>query len=294
MHKWFFFFIFQVVCTASFALPQELAETPKVSCTIRGQLGNQMFIVAACVAYALDHGYEPIFPELKEARGSHLNIKHIFHRLNLEGNTKGFVEWKQKNHNALIGIYKPIPFYLNNPNIILTSFFQSEKYFKKHSEVIHELFLPDKELEEAIRKKYANELNQPITVGMHIRTFNPNPKRDATGDRWQGWGFFKRAMNRFPKNALFIICSDNPTFVEKHFPIKNRKTVLIQGNNHIWDLYLLSFCDHQIVSPRSSYSWWAAWLNDNPNKVVVAAKYNGWGIKQGRDLIPDAWTTIPK
>ena len=54
--------------------------------------------------------------------------------------------------------------------------------------------------------------------------------------------------------------------------------------NDVEELQLMRLCAHQIIS-NSSYSWWAAWLNSNPSKVVVCpAKWKGKS-----DMMPEAW-----
>lgn len=294
MYKLLFISLFFVPISYAVSYEQSAAftEKPKVTTEICGKLGNQMFMVAACIAYALDHDYEAIFPSLKDARYANLNIKYVFRKVNLEGNTNGFVKWEQKNRLKSSGIYESIPYYMDRPNISIRSYFQSEKYFAHHQEVIRELFSPDNELESAIRNKYIQVLSQPVTVGIHVRTFRELPP-EKQKERWKGWSYYERAMNLFPEDTLFILCSDRPHWVARNFPKKKRRIIFINGNNHIWDFYLLSFCDHQIVSPTSSYSWWAAWLNDNPHKIVVAPEYFGWQYRKGKDAIPESWTTIP-
>jgi hypothetical protein len=75
------------------------------------------------------------------------------------------------------------------------------------------------------------------------------------------------------------------------------------GNQSHFDLMLLSKCKHQIIA-NSTFSWWAAWLNQNPAKTIVAPKQ--WFGKEYRetgspykkrfyntkDLLPDNWITI--
>ncbi len=53
------------------------------------------------------------------------------------------------------------------------------------------------------------------------------------------------------------------------------------------DLQLMSMCRHQIIA-NSSFSWWAAWLNTNKEKIVVAPEK--WlNHEEAADVVPDDW-----
>ena len=57
------------------------------------------------------------------------------------------------------------------------------------------------------------------------------------------------------------------------------------------DLYDLILCDHNIIS-NSTFSWWAAWLNKNPEKVIFGPKrWFGEGYKHfdTKDVLPSSW-----
>jgi len=55
----------------------------------------------------------------------------------------------------------------------------------------------------------------------------------------------------------------------------------------------MSLCDNNIIA-NSTFSWWGAWLNKNPTKLVITPKrWFGSGVNHNTiDLIPETWTTI--
>ena len=80
------------------------------------------------------------------------------------------------------------------------------------------------------------------------------------------------------------------------------KQIITENNNIIevidwnsedegWiDMYLMSICKHNIIA-NSSFSWWAAWLNQNEKKVVIAPSkwQNGADIE---DIVPEEWVRM--
>ena len=72
----------------------------------------------------------------------------------------------------------------------------------------------------------------------------------------------------------------NHSFLFCPFEIDDWKQMLLMAN-----------CDHNIIA-NSTFSWWSAYLNDNPNKKVITPiwKHNNENIH--KDLIPISWNTI--
>lgn len=265
------------------------------TCKIYGQLGNQMFQTAATIAYALDHGMQASFPTLGDAINGQLNCRDVFHRLNISPfpeNTHFYFH----DHN-LISIVNNVPTYvpipdLGNQNVCLNAHFCSEKYFIKHASEIRRLFAPTQEMIDRIRQKYGALFNRP-TVAVHVRTFRPDGFEHLLNIPEQEfqWYYFINAMNQFPSTQQFLVFSDDMAWTKANFPSEGREITFIEGNSHTFDFYMISLCDHQIVSHDSTYSWWAAWLNENPEKIVIIPDRAG-GVKNSY-LLPEGWLKMP-
>jgi hypothetical protein len=109
-------------------------------------------------------------------------------------------------------------------------------------------------------------------IGMHVRrgdylrpeyrnTYAPHPA-----------AYYRAALQRLPADAAVLMFSDTPAdrdWCAENFADLGARLEISRERSDIEDFALLAACDHQILSV-SSFGWWAAWLNPNPAKRIVA------------------------
>lgn len=103
-------------------------------------------------------------------------------------------------------------------------------------------------------------------------------------------------------NPHFFIFADDIEYVKKYFKTDYDVTYVGMDKNNpdriYLDLELIKNCKHDIVI-NSTYSWWGAWLNENPDKIVIAPQpwfadresriqYNS----SDEDVLPEEWIKI--
>ena len=100
------------------------------------------------------------------------------------------------------------------------------------------------------------------------------------------------------ESPVFYIFSDDIPWCMKNLPSLMKRPLRFAENrpetdNVLTDMFLMSSCQHNIIGP-STFSWWAAWLNPNPSKIVVAPHPKLWfRDTSGRsDLLPDSWIIV--
>lgn len=107
---------------------------------------------------------------------------------------------------------------------------------------------------------------------------------------YQLWAstYYDRAMAQFPAGTRFLFFSDDIEFCKTKWYGENFS--YSTGRSEIEDLNLMASCHHQIIA-NSSFSWWAAWLNPNPNKRVFYPKnWHTDGVQ--RVGFPKEWVAL--
>ncbi len=262
-----------------------------VTCDLIGQLGNQLFQIATTLAYAWDHDLTPLFPKLNSSDYRlNYNRDRLFFRLNTSNYPRQpKAEYRElKWHSS-----ETIPF---KKDLKLIGYFQSWRRFDHHRDKLLEIFAPSEADLDDLTARYADVLSHPNTVGIHVRTFNA----DLHYSKWHpfmGMEYYRQAMRMFPENTLFVIFSDRIQWCKKHFPLFGKRCFFVEGNDQVQDLLLMSMLKHQIIA-NSSFSWWGAYLNQNPNKTVIApacwmhpALY-AFPLQHPNDLLPPDWIMI--
>jgi len=199
------------------------------------------------------------------------------------------------------GFYDPEV--LSFESMYLRGSFQSEKYFEDIAEEVRETYkFPALEKMHLPEKLYAstmdtlNEIENVNAVGIHMYRSDSRTEEElyegiCTEKYYEGAVRYIQEKN---PDSVFYIFSNEPKWVKKWVDnlIKTQITegmtrsdikalkknfVMVATNTEYTgylDMLLMSSCKHNIIS-NSSFSWWAAWINSHPDKIVIApAKWN--------------------
>jgi len=176
-------------------------------------------------------------------------------------------------------------------DIYIGALYQSEKYFENIKEVIRR----DYTFESFTVKNtpFFEQIKSTNSISIHIRR----------GDYLKNADLRDVCTLTYYKNAIQEICRriTHPTFFifsndipwcKKNLPFEN--AVFVTGNtgrDSYKDMQLMSYCKHNIIA-NSTFSWWGAWLNSNPNKIVIAPDRWFNGVDGTKDIIPEGWIKV--
>lgn len=292
--------------------------------TITGGLGNQMFVYAFCLELR-KRGYNTVLfaPRKRNSKGyghQGYELKKLFNVSETIGVgsqisdfllsiysqlIRVFPARLKKTFFKLVGVYPvsvsenfvyyPEVFTFRHRNELFMGTWQSEKYFSNAIIEVREHFKFKSNL---ISKATADVLTQMYSrnsVSIHIR------RGDYLSPQYiDGFGnictieYYKRAVEFIShkiETPYFYIFTDDKAWVSENFQIGNSCFVAHNTGADSWqDMFLMSNCKHNIIA-NSSFSWWGAWLNSNPEKIVIAPQKWWSGFEQD-DVVPDKWIRI--
>ncbi len=182
-------------------------------------------------------------------------------------------------------------------NMYLDGYWQSPKYFDAIRDVLLKEFTLKNPLS-AAAAVFAEQIQQSTAVSLHVRrgdyVKNPRVLKEFGVCSIQ---YYEAAISHIEKqvsNPTFFVFSDDIAWVQEHLPVGSQ-AIFVHGDNikDYEELTLMSMCKHNIIA-NSSFSWWGAWLNNHPNKIVIAP--TPWFETTEYDiaLIPPTWTQLPK
>lgn len=170
-------------------------------------------------------------------------------------------------------------------DIYLSGLFVDEKSVSSIDEVIRKDFSYKEKLDGS-NKIIADNIQKTNSISLHIRRGD----LVSLGYTICNSNYYQNAIDYMCKNIenpTFFIFSDDSDWVKKHLKIKQKHVIVDKniGNKSYIDMRLIELCKHNIIA-NSTFSWWGAWLNNNPNKIVIVPKLYS---DNHPNMIPSNW-----
>ena len=258
---------------------------------IKGGLGNQLFQYAVGRAVALHHKVPlkldlTIFETYKLHNGYRLDQFAIQAEIATDSEIIKLTGGKNVLISALrkAGLVKKKSYFkekrssyfdgdiFKNNFVYLNGYWQNELYFTNIRELLLRELSPINLMND-LGSAYLESINRSNSVSLHVRRGDYlNLKNIGVLDV----DYYTKAVEyirTIVENPTFYIFSDDLDWCKNNLGFLDDCIYVDRTQTEIDDLKLMSFCQHNIIA-NSSFSWWGAWLNQNPNKTVIAPK--GW------------------
>ncbi|MBL0356223.1 MAG: alpha-1,2-fucosyltransferase [Chitinophagaceae bacterium] len=296
---------------------------PVVIVKIFGGLGNQMFQYAAGKSLAVTTGAELLldissFTNQPPSETPRQWALHIFKNIDegfcdlqtlrkmgiITGNSFFSRVYKRlikklswiNNHYLLEKSTRYSPLGFKGEYIYLDGYWQSYKYFADQESLIKKQFDLGYLTHEATLKDTITNIRNSVSVGLHVRRGDYIAQNNAKQSHAVCTeAFYYTAINELKKleqrDIKIFIFSDDIEWCKQHLVLNEAHTFITTGVDAN-DLYCMSICQHNIIA-NSTFSWWAAWLNNNPVKIVITP--DTWHLNllaKAEDRLPPNWIKI--
>lgn len=284
---------------------------------LKGGLGNQLFQYAAGLSLASLHNVEVKVdisalkkPDEEIGTFRNFDLQYIkvpptiatqvqiaeFVKSNIVTTAfqKLLLPYKRKIYKESSFNFDP-NFYNAGNNLYLKGYRQSEEYFKNIKEAIRKAFELQPQLINHL-KETAKYLQSTNSIAVHVRRGDYADKKVTDYHGMIAMEYYEAAIKYIQQqiNPNFYFFTDDVVWLRANMQLPANAEIYSGAisNNQYEDFYLMSQCNNQVIA-NSSFSWWAAWMNPNPNKIVIAPKkwFNNPRLNTA-DLIPKGWIRI--
>lgn len=252
----------------------------EVTGQLMGGLGNVLFIVATCFALSKKYKVKLRFYSnenmWRDSKRRMIHLYKMFEKFDIDCvyNRKSGITFREPHF-----FYESVTLDRRIHNCIY-GYFQSYKYFDAYkSELINMLHNPyqnairgdleNYSLKESQQSQESQESQAFEFVSIHVRRTDYLALSDIHLNL--SMAYYEEAMSHFSKEkSIFLIFSDDVAFIQKEPLFQNlvNKHVITNEDDE-YCFWLMTACDHNIIA-NSSYSWWASYINSNPNKLVIS------------------------
>ena len=271
-----------------------------ITVNIMGGLGNQLFQIFTAIATALRNRDTFFFLKYDTLGGNPGHQRHTYWDSLFKGLSNYLKELddrsleefeKLPSWNERGFAFSPVPTDTNNRKLRLTGYFQNDKYFKdKYAEICAILQLTEQTNQ--VRELYKNESwaadlignarKNRILVSTHFRigdytaTVDVHPVMTTEYYHRAISHIIEQTRETSPNGVSFLVFYDPCDKCKVEQRIGELKTrfgrdidfIFIEDTIPDWQqVLLMSLCDHNIIA-NSTFSWWGAYFNDNPDKIV--------------------------
>ena len=195
-------------------------------------------------------------------------------------------------------VYDPNVSYIGK-SVYLKGSWQSEKYFLPIRNILRAELTPKTPIEREYIS-FAESITSSNSVSLHVRrgdyVMNPriNDKHGTCSVSY--YQDAVKLMNERLPSAKYYIFSDDLEWAQSNLDFIQNKQIIFHVpdvlNADAQEMWLMSQCKHHIIA-NSSFSWWGAWLSNNPSKIIICPqKWFSNSPHSTKDLIPGSWVQL--
>lgn len=274
-----------------------------ITCEFFGGLGNNLFQLATVYAIHKKHGFELQIPSIT-GRGNiaslgqepNLEIHRLFDNDFIYNNSLNLPKYNHADMELLTTNFEYKEFPIQD-NICYNGYFQSDRYFLG-VDISKELKLKQENIDRIL--EHCGDIYNKKTISLHYRLGG-----DRVLDHMQHYhknvsiDYYKKALSLIgdynSDDYNILVFSDKMNMCKEILKNLSYPFIFVEDADNVTDFTMMSMCDINIIG-NSTFSWWAAYMNQNENKKIIVPESEWFGPGYSHfnltDSFPKSWIRL--